>query len=142
MFYLGGDSVNRSILRAFSVFAVTLMLSCSVKPSIHVFNNSTQRIIVEAGQNKFIAEPGEEVSFVWGNEELTIVIGTTRVRYSISTVPPGYVRTGWLRAHVTFQLEADGKVFILRSHDRPPVIAASYRQPPGYPLAPIAHIVR
>lgn len=110
---------------------------CSVKPWIHVFNNSRESIVIHVDEKEHVAQPAKQVSFLYENDALTVQIGSCSVLYRMASLPPEYIRTGWFRGHITFQMDSDRRAFVLKAHDEAPILAASYPQPEGYPLDPI-----
>jgi hypothetical protein len=123
---------------------VTLLLamcwgaSCSVNPELHVFNNtgSTLRVFVDG--EPLAADPGAVLSFSAGGD-LIVEFSSVKGRYALSMPPPDYVRTGPFRAHISLQLEADGRLFVLAVGGLPPIDVDSYPQPPGFPVLPVRH---
>lgn len=130
--------MNRPVAGIALLVALTAIPGCSVKPRIHVFNNSDERVIIHIGPDELAIEPDATVSFLYENDDLSVEIGESPILYQISGAPQEYIRTGWFRSHITLQVEPDRKVFVLRAQDRPPVVTASYPQPTGYPLVAIS----
>jgi len=109
---------------------------CSAKPWIHVFNNSQEPVVMRIDGKKLVARPAEQISFLYENDTLAVEIGSCPVLYRISFLPPEYMRTGWFRGHITFQIDPDRRAFVLNANDKPPISSVSYPQPEGYPLVP------
>ena len=128
--------MNRLLIALILSLASAVAWACSVNPLIHVFNDSRERVVVRVGNKVYVAEPSRQTSFVYKDADVAVQIGDRSVLYRIAFLPPGYRRTGWFRSHITFQIEPDRRVFVLKAHDMPPIEAASYEQPEGYPLVP------
>ncbi len=129
--------MNRSRAVLLVLVGAMAVWGCSVKERIHLFNNSRDTVVIRVKGKEYVAQPSEEVSFVYEHGELAVQVGGCPVLYRTSfRLPPGYKRTGWFRSHITFQIEPDRKAFVLRADDRPPISVASYAQPEGYPLIP------
>lgn len=129
--------MNRRLLPLLLLLPLVVVWGCSIKPWIHVFNNSRDPIVVRVGEVQYVAEPSEAISFLYENDDLTVEVGEVQLAYRIAVVPPDFIRTGWFRGHMTFQVDPDRRVFVLKAHDRPPVDVGSYTQPEGFPLTPI-----
>lgn len=114
---------------------------CSVKPWIHVFNNSQEPVVIRIDETEHVAQPSGQISFLYENDALTVHVGSCPVLYRMAPLPPEYVRTGWFRGNITFQIDSDRRAFVLKAHDKPPIETAAYRQPEGYPLDPILNEV-
>jgi len=129
--------VKYGVAAAFALILGASFGGCSIPALLHVFNNSGATIVVHVRDTTYTSGSGAEVAFE-DRPDVAFEIGGVTVRYPEIAVGPEYIRTGLTRAHITFQVERDRRMFVLKAGDQPPIDPALYPQPAGYPLVPIA----
>ena len=130
----------------FGGVTITIFLffyGCSLPTYLLLYNNTSDEIILtttrtarmKTNDNKLIIKKGEKSKIIFPDKLQMKILKQNKIfRYNFVWPPKDYIG-GSIESKIFFQIEADGKIYVLKSGTFP---AKKFpKQPKGYPLVPI-----
>jgi len=132
-----GDQMKRSTIYGLLVLCGLVAGGCFAFPRFVVFNNSAKEIAVHSSLHEYRIPPGRSLDIIDGTltSEMAIKSDGDTWHYSFRYPPKQFRRGGLFRDTYLWQIEADGRVYVVGpGRDLPSRDHSG--QPAGYPLTP------
>lgn len=126
---------RRSVICLIFCLLVSFFLTgCPRVAYVEIYNNTSSVLLVDSHGEKYTVTPNQSGRIILGYS--LNVQSALGVWHYGRNVPHSGKNGDFFDGTLTVQIETDGKAFVVKKGDVPPVSVSDYEQPEGYPLLP------
>lgn len=114
---------------------LVLVGGCPRVAYVDLYNNTDMKLELNLAGLEESVRPGEHLKVRFTSSAFSIKSDLGLWSYT-RNIPNSGMDGEFFDGTLTVQVETDGKIYVLRKGDKPPVQVSNYRQPEDYPLSP------